>query len=287
MIEAVPTRPLLRYHGGKWRMAPCLIDLFPRHRFYVEPFGGGASVLLQKTRAAAEIYNDLDREIVNVFRVMRDQGVQLIEKLRLTPFARDEFELSREPSVDAVEQARRTIVRSFMGYGTTLTRMNVTDGLVQKTGFRRLRRDSTTVALDWSGLPDAFVAIFERLQGVVIENRDACEVMEEHDSAETLHYVDPPYVHSSRQARDGASKMGYRHELDDDGHRKLAETLNRLDGAVILSGYPSELYDELFAGWQRIERRAWAINAGERCEVIWLRNVHASAQGVLAMEGVA
>jgi DNA adenine methylase len=270
-----PTRPLLRYHGGKWRMAPWLLDLFPAHHTYVEPFGGGASVLLQKPRAKAEIYNDLDREIVNVFAQMRDNGAALIDKLRFTPFARDEFELSREPAVDALEQARRTIVRSFMGYGTTLTRINVGNGEVQRTGFRRLRRDSTTTAADWSGLPDAFLAIFERLQGVIIENRDACEVMIEHDSPATLHYVDPPYVHSTRQAKMGQAKMGYRHEMDDDGHRRLADTLCRLKGMVIVSGYPSALYDDLFDEdvWERRERKAWAINAAERCECIWTRNM--------------
>jgi len=264
-----PTRPLLRYHGGKWRMAPNLIAMFPEHRVYVEPFGGGASVLLQKPRSPAEIYNDLDREIVNVFREMRDNGAALIDKLQFTPFSREEFNLSREPAADALEQARRTIVRSFMGYGTTLTRVNVGNGEVQRTGFRRLRRDSTTTAADWQGLPEAFLAIFERLQGVVIEHMDACAVMQEHDAVDTLFYVDPPYVHSARQAKQGKSKMGYRHELDDAGHRRLAEVLHGLKGMVILSGYRSPLYDELFGDWACSERTAWTINAGERTEVVW------------------
>jgi DNA adenine methylase len=269
-----PTRPIMRYHGGKWRMAPTLIDLFPPHRVYCEPFGGGASVLLQKPRSKAEIYNDLDREIVNVFRVMRDHAGELIAKLELTPFARDEFELSREPADNAVEQARRTIVRSFMSYGTTLTRVNIGDGELQRAGFRCLRRDSTSTAADWSGLPANFTAIARRLQGVILENKDAVDVMVAHDSPDTLHYIDPPYVHASRQAG-GKKPAGYRFELSDDDHRRIAACVHGLKGMVIISGYPSQLYDEeLYVGWERIERQAFTINAGPRTEVIYLRGVN-------------
>src|SRR5882757_5330119 len=99
------TRPALRYHGGKWLMAPFIIRHFPAHRIYVEPFGGGASVLIRKARSYAEIYNDLDDEVVNVFRVLRDQGPQLREALQLTPFARSEYVMAGESSEDPVEQA--------------------------------------------------------------------------------------------------------------------------------------------------------------------------------------
>lgn len=271
-VDSTPKRPLLRYHGGKWKLADWIIAQFPEHRVYVEPFGGGASVLLRKPRARAEIYNDVDGEIVNIFRVMRDRGAELIDKLRLTPFARAEFELSRERTADPIEQARRSIVRSFMGYGTTMTRINVTDGEIQRTGFRRLRRDSTTTAADWANLPEHFEVIRQRLQGVTIEQSDACRVMLEHDSAETLHYVDPPYVHSTRSARAGRSRHGYRFELTDEQHEELGRVLNGLQGAVIVSGYASELYEELFAGWDRLERGHHALNAADRTEVLWMRN---------------
>lgn len=269
------TRPLLRYHGGKWRLAPWLLSLFPPHRIYVEPFGGGASVLLQKDRTKSEIYNDLDREIVNVFRVMRDSAPALIDKLRLTPFAREEFMGSFKSSKDPIEQARRTIVRSFMSYGTTFLRRNLGDGEIQKTGFRVQRRDKyASTANDWAGLMDHFEIIARRLTGVVIENRPAIDVCLAHDSPETLFYVDPPYVHSTRQRAEGGSKSGYRHEMDDQSHRDLGAVLNTLQGMVILSGYACDLYDrELFKGWVRLDRTAWTINAGERKEIIWMRNV--------------
>jgi len=117
-----PRRPILRYHGGKWRLAPWIISHFPRHRFYVEPFGGVASVLLRKPRSFHEVYNDLDGNLVNLLSVLRDETTRnkLIEDLRLTPFAREEFVLARRDADDPIERARRTIVRSFMG-GTIRT----------------------------------------------------------------------------------------------------------------------------------------------------------------------
>jgi len=116
MSDVAPTRPVLRYHGGKWRLASWIISHFPPHRVYVEPFGGAASVLLRKPRSYAEVYNDMDGEIVNVFRVLRDpaRARELERVLRLTPFAREEFELSYIRDEDPIEQARRTIVRAFI-----------------------------------------------------------------------------------------------------------------------------------------------------------------------------
>jgi DNA adenine methylase len=208
-------RPVLRYHGGKWKLAEWIIGLFPPHRAYVEAFGGGASVLLQKPRSHGEVYNDLDSEIVNVFRVLRDveQAKDLDRRLRLTPYSREEFRLSYEDTADPVEAARRTIVRSFQGF----TSASVTK--VHKTGFRsNANRNGTTPARDWVHHADHIQSFVERMQGVVIENRQAAEVIERHDSRDTLIYADPPYVSSTRFA--GAHwKDCYRHEMNDDDHR--------------------------------------------------------------------
>lgn len=256
-----PNRPIVRYHGGKWILAPWIIGYFPSHRCYVEPFGGGGSVLIRKPRSYAEVYNDLDGEIVNLFRVARDQGPALKAVLEMTPFSRVDFRQSYEPSSDAIEQARRTVVRSFMGFGSNSHNKN--------TGFRsNSNRSGTTPAHDWKNYPECLSAIVERLRGVVIENKDACEIMATHDAETTLHYVDPPYVPDTRD------KGGdYRHEMTPDQHRDLAAFLPTLKGAVIVSGYPSPLYDEIFAGWERVERKALADGAKERTEVLWLRNV--------------
>lgn len=126
----------------------------------------------------------------------------------------------------------------------------------------------TTYAHGWQGFPDAVPAIIGRLQGVVIESRMAIAIMQTHDGPETLHYVDPPYVHSTR------SKSGaYRHEMTEEDHRELASVLNELKGTVVLSDYRSGLYDELFKNWKRVEKPARADGGGKRVECLWLRNV--------------
>lgn len=163
MVE--PTRPLVRYHGGKWLLADWIISHFPAHRCYVEPFGGGGSVLIRKPRSHAEIYNDLDGEIVNLFRVVRDHGQQLREKLELTPFAREEFEVSYLDAPDPIEQARRTVMRSFMGFGSNVFKLT-RQGKRERTGFRACStRSGTTPAEDWRNYPHALPAIIDRLRG--------------------------------------------------------------------------------------------------------------------------
>ena len=252
-------RPLVRYHGGKWKLAPWIIDHFPAHRCYVEPFGGGGSVLLRKPRSYAEVYNDLGGEIVNLFTVARDHGEQLAALCELTPFARTEFAQSYEPSADPVEQARRTLIRSFMGFGSNAHN--------KVTGFRaNSNRSGTTPAHDWANYPSALRLTVERLRGVVIENRDALKCMRHHDAPETLHYADPPYVFSTRSDGHG----DYTHEMSDDDHAILADGLRSLTGMVVVSGYRSDLYDSLYHGWTRIDRAAHADGAAARIESIWL-----------------
>jgi DNA adenine methylase len=261
-----PTRPIIRYHGAKWMLAPWIIQHLPKHRIYVEPFGGSAAILIRKPRSYAEVYNDVDAELVNLFRVARDQGEELKRRLTLTPFSRDDFLEAYQPSEDPIETARRTIIRAFMGHGS--------NAHSQKTGFRaNANRSGTTPARDWMNYPDAFEAIIQRLRGVIIENRDACAIMATHDTPQTLHYVDPPYVSDTR-----SGCKGYRHEMTDNDHVMLAAQLHNLRGMVILSGYPCDLYDSvLYKGWQRHEREALADGARKRTEVLWLNDAAANA----------
>lgn len=254
------TRPVLRWHGGKWNLAPWVIAHLPPHRIYVEPFGGAASVLLRKPRAYAEVYNDLDDDVVGMFRVLRDpvSAEQLVAAVRLTPFARIEQVEAYEQSTEPVERARRLIVRSYMGFGS--------NGTHRKTGFRaNSNRSGTTPARDWANYPDPLAAVAERMVGVTVENRDAKAVMAAHDGPATLHYVDPPYMPETRD------KGGdYAHELTADQHVELLQFLRTLGGMVVLSGYPSPVYDGLLADWTRVERKALADGARARIEVLWI-----------------
>jgi DNA adenine methylase len=269
-------RPALWWFGGKWRLAPWLIEMFPPHRRYVEPFGGAASVLLRKPRSYAEIYNDLDDDVVNLFRVLRDpdQAARLKEALQLTPFARREWRDCYALTDDPVEGARRLVVLSFMGFGAnSQSRAN--------TGFRAYSDvRGTTPEQGWRYYPDSLAALTERLRGVVIEHRDAIDVMREQDGPDTLHYVDPPYLHATRGT--GISKRhrrrDYRHEMSDADHAALLGELRALRGMVVLSGYASAMYDESLPGWTRIERAALADGARPRTEVVWLNPVCAAAR---------
>jgi len=279
------TRPVLRYHGGKYRLAPWIVRFFPTHRTYVEPFGGAGSVLFRKPRSYAEVYNDLFDGVVDVFRVLRDpeQAAELERRLRLTPFARREFEDAYQAPIDKIDSVRQTIVRSFMGFGAT--------GVMgHATGFRsNSNRSGTTPAHDWANYHDALPTFVERLQGIVIESKPALELLTQFDSPSTLFYLDPPYVHGTRTlGNPHCAKHKYAFELDDDMHRGMAEVLHDLRGMVVLSGYPCALYDiELFPGWERHERATHADGARDRTEVVWLNPacsaaLHRSRGGLFA-----
>jgi len=259
------TRPLLKYHGGKWLLAPWILSYMPEHKVYCEPFGGGGSVLLRKNRAHEEIYNDLDGEIVNLFRVVRDNGEELRKKLELTPYSRAEFDLSCELTDDSVERARRTVVRSFMG-------RNPSSATQTKSTFKGKQVKSyITIANVWMKYPDALASLTDRLRGVIIENDDALSVIKRHDSPETAFYVDPPYLPSTRDIG-----TDYRFEMTEQDHIRLAEALNASEGKIILSGYPSELYDGLYKGWEKVEKDSVADGRLPRKEILWLRNIETS-----------
>lgn len=267
--DGMITSPAIRYHGGKFRLAPLILAHFPAHRIYVEPFGGAAGVLIQKPRAYSEVYNDLDGDLVNFFRVVQDAGLrqQLVEACVFTPYARAEFDLAWQPATEPVERARRLIIRAQMGFGSA----GATKGT---TGFRiDTKREYETAQHVWAQYPASIAALGARLTGVMIENRPAIDVLAAHDTRHTLFYVDPPYLHETRCRVSMGNDRGYRHELNDADHAKLLQALCELEGMVILSGYPNELYDRLLPGWKREDKRA-RISGGRgtaiRTECIWI-----------------
>lgn len=231
---------------------------------------------MRKERSYAEVYNDKWSEVVRVFRLLRDseKAKRLEQLIRLTPFAREEFELASFDHIqecDELEAARLTIFRSFAGFGSASTNGKFS------TGFRaNSNRSGTTPAHDWMNYPDHLRAYVERLSGVIIENRDAIDVIKQHDSPRTLFYVDPPYPHSTRNMQRG--NAAYECEMSDVDHRNLSEVLRNVDGMVIVSGYPCDLYAELYGDWKSEEREHFADGARPRTEVIWLNESAASQQ---------
>jgi len=271
-------RPALRYHGGKWRLAPWIISHFPAHRIYVEPYGGAGSVFFQKPRAYAEVLNDMDDEVVNVFRVLRDEHMAclLVNALSLTPFARSEFVSSYKITECPVERARRAIVRSFMGFGSAAINHE------HRTGFRgKSFRSGTSPAADWRNYPNCVHLFTERLQGVAIECRPALELISYHDRSDVLFYIDPPYPRGTRYGG-----KCYRYEMTNEDHVELSKVLHQLKGMVVLSGYDCDLYRNLFGDWKMISHKWFADGAKPRVECLWLSpNISTTRQGMLLAEG--
>ncbi len=242
----MPTKGLrspVKWHGGKYYLCERIISHFPLHQTYVEPFGGGASVLLNKQPSPVEIYNDLDEAITRLFRVLRDHGEALRQKLILTPYSEVEFEAAALQHEDEVEQARRDFVRWRQSLGGRGDAFSFTR--------HRARREMADVVSGFlSTIDDQMPLVIERLRQVQILRRPAIEVIRGWDDPEALFYCDPPYLHETRNRR---TTDVYGVEMNEEEHRELATTLRQCKGKVVLSGYPSPLYDELYGDWRRIE----------------------------------
>lgn len=260
-------RPPFPYYGAKGRLAGTIVDLIPQHRVYVEPFAGSAAVLLAKAPAPVEVINDIDRNVTTFFRVLRDSPDQLVRALRLTPYARDEFAAADlgEDSITDLERARRFFVRTTQGHNAA--------GSGGRAGWSNGIRAKHTDATATRNLVERLDLAAERLRTVVVDNRDAAEVIAAHDAPDAVFYLDPPYLSGTRQCdRDYAHEAG-----GDEFHRGLAKVLRGVQGLVLLSGYPSALYDDLYAGWDRLEvamHRAATNSRGRTdvprgIEVVW------------------
>lgn len=269
-------KPPFPYYGAKGRLAPWIVSLMPAHRIYIEPFCGSAAVLMAKRPSPHEVIADLDGNVTTFFRVLRDQPVALQRACQLTPYSRAEYfsaELS-EPDIDDLERARRFFVRctqAFNAQGTTGGRSGSWSNAV--------RRGGSSQANTVRDLVDRFDQIAERLRTVVIENRGAEHVIAAHGSADAVIYVDPPYLGTTRTGLDEAKRRGSDYRLDmpsPDDHRALAERLHDSAAAVLLSGYQSALYDELYSDWWRVEQRVQRPTTNQpgrtgeaRTEVVW------------------
>lgn len=258
-------RPVMTYMGGKFRIAQWILSHFPPHKIYVEPYGGAASVLLRKPRSTTEVYNDLDERIVNVFRCLQNQesARELERRLRVTPYAYAEWMLAhvrRDIIADHIEAARMTILKSFLSISA--------DGTTRKNigGFgSRLSQNYTTKANAWASYADMIPVFRDRLMGVIIECRDALQIMTTYDNVDALHYVDPPYV-----SHTWGSGKSYNKELSDSEHENLLKTLLSLSGMVVLSGYDNELYNDMLQGWTKDSKNAINLLNDRRVECLWI-----------------
>jgi len=256
------------WYGGKFSHLDWLLPLLPKCHHYCEPFAGSAAVLLNRPPSPIETYNDLDGEVCNFFRVLREQRDKLAEAIALTPFSREEFSIAcdLDPSQTPFERARRFYTRA----------RQVRTGLAQTASIGRWanckdtsRAGMSGVVSRWLGGAEALPEIGARLLRVQIENRPAVDVVRLYDSKETLFYCDPPYVHDTR----GDSKA-YVHEMTDDQHGELAESLNQAKGMVAFSNYDCDLINNLYPAkrWRKIVGPERTIHSTKdtRSEVLWV-----------------
>jgi DNA adenine methylase len=238
------------WYGGKFSHLDFLIPLIPENaKHFCDVFGGSAAVLLNVRPYPVETYNDLDSELVNFFATLRNQGPKLIKAIGLTPFSREELILACTPenNLTRLERARRFYIRA----------RQTRTGLAQTSSEGRWahcvltsRAGMAGAVSRWLGSVEGLSEITQRLQRVQIENAPALEVIQRYDTPETVFYLDPPYVHD---ARGDAAAYGF--EMTDQDHVELAAVLNRIRGRAVLSGYRTELYDDLYSDWERIDAK--------------------------------
>lgn len=277
-------RPVIPYYGGKSRLAPLIADLLPRHDTYVEPFCGSAAVLFAKAPSRHEIINDVWGDLVCFLRVLRDEPAELVRVCSLTPYAREEFEacVERPDDLTDLERARRTWVRIVQAYAAAT-------GDWHKLSWSLSVRNNTADPRYAQSLVSRMQAASRRLVRVAIDNRPALEVLSRYDDPGVVIYCDPPYLATSRRSKGAISRSSlsdYTHDMSSESeHRELASVLLQTKSAVLLSAYPSALYEELYAGWHKLELKVTKHASNRRgvehekaTEVIWSNRPLRNAQ---------
>ena len=260
-------RIVFGWYGGKFSHLEWLLPLLPPAHHYCEPYSGSAAVLLNREVSPVETYNDIDGDVVNFFRVLRDRHEELIRTIALTPFSREEFHIAvsgPDQGVSDVERARRFYIRA----------RQARTGLAQTATLGRWANCKNTsragmsgVVSRWLGGVEALQEIAKRLLRVQIENRPAIDVVRLYDDEKTLFYCDPPYMHETR-----GDKKAYGFEMTKEQHWELAETLQQCRGRVAISGYRCDPMDTWYKGWKRFDAEAKVIHSTKqlRRECVWM-----------------
>jgi DNA adenine methylase len=264
-----PTEKIIAFgwYGGKFSHLNWLLPLLPECHHYCEPFAGSAVVLLNRSPSPVETYNDIDGDVVNFFRVLRNKKSELIEAIGLTPFSREEFSIAVSRNgewLSDLERARRF----FICARQARTGLAQTASLGRWANCKNTSRAGMSGAVSrWLGSVEDLPAIALRLLRVQIENRPAVEVVKLYDDSKTLFYCDPPYVHSTR----GDSKA-YRFEMTDTAHGELAKALRKAKGKAAVSGYKCDLMDTMYHGWRCVEAPPKHCHSIKkmRTEALWM-----------------
>ena len=252
-------KAILRYPGAKWELSKWICSNLPPHSIYVEPFFGSGAVFFGKKPVKTETLNDVDGNVVNLFKIIRERSEELCRVIELTPWARDEYfsSYSVDETADELEQARLFLVRCWQAFGS-------------RNGARSGWRNRTTGSSPkepsiWRTLPERVRIAAERLRYAQIENMDAINLIQRYNAPNCLIYADPPYMPDTR------SRGIYAHECDEAYHEQLLYALEAHIGSVVLSGYNHPLYNERLRHWKRIEKTTCVERAARRTEILWIK----------------
>ena len=259
VVEAPP----LNYFGGKWKSAPWYIENMPPHKTFVDLFGGGCNIILRKPRSKYEIYNDLDGEVINFFRIIQnpDTCQKLFRLLKRIPYAREAFYDAYNPTDDTIQRAANLAIKSHMSIHVSAMWKG------KGSNFHSTTRSSRFHATTWIKFQRTIPQVRQRLQGVVIENKDAIKLIPQFDYPDTLFFADPPYMPETRK---GAS---YGCEMTPEQHAALLDALIQAQGNAMVCGYDNQLYREKLAGWKLLTRKGQAMMSGHkgRIECLWIK----------------
>ena len=250
---------VIKYPGSKWRIAKWIIQRFPKHHSYLEPFFGSGAVFFSKPRSNIETINDIDDNVVNLFRCIREDPEKLSRSAYLTPYARVVYEdACASEGKDPYQKAINFMIQLNSGYG-----FRTND---QKVGWKEdiQGREKGYAAIDWGNLPNKIIEAAERLKGVQIEHMDAVELIKKFNSENVLIYCDPPYMLSTRRQKQ------YAYEMENRDHEELLEALKAHKGSVMLSGYESDLYREALSNWHTEQTISRNQAGKEKIETIWM-----------------
>lgn len=253
-------KSVVKYPGAKWRIADWIVEKLPKHQTYLEPFFGSGAVLFNKAPSPIETINDLDDDVVNLFRVIREKPDLLIRAIEYTPFARAEYYSAFTENEDPIEKARLFLIRCWQGHGFRTVRW--------KAGWKHdvQGREAAYAMRNWYRLPEWIAETTDRLRTVQIDNRPALDVIRRYNYPNVLIYADPPYLLSTRTG------LNYRHEMPDEAsHIELLEVLLQHRGSVAISGYDSLLYNEMLYGWEKYSIAAVAEHGKQRTECLWVK----------------
>lgn len=245
---------ILNYPGSKWSMSDWIINMMPPHLTYLEPYFGSGAVFFNKSKSRIETINDMDSRVVNFFKVCRSHPQELCRAIELTPLSREEHELAYNLSPDPIEDARRFMVRSWQSIGGKTS---------DRTGWRSNIDQLGGKIGEWEGLDQRIIEVARRLKNAQIEHQPALQLLDRYNRPNVLAYVDPPYLLSTR------SKRHYAVEMTDADHEALLDTLVSFKGKVIISGYPSSMYDSYLFDWHKRFFDAHAEAGQKRKEIVW------------------